>query len=147
MTTNEKALSVKLIISTVFSAVSIYFGELIIPLCVLIITMCLDYLTGMAKAYVNAELSSRLGIKGIVKKVGYIVLIACAACADYITHSMLGNPRFSVAVLVNIWLIINELLSILENLSAMGVPVPKFLTEITEKLRLKTEDQGKNHNI
>ena len=40
------------------------------------------------------------------------------------------------AVLVAVWLIINELISVLENLSRIGVPIPNFLKKIINKLKM-----------
>ena len=42
-------------------------------------------------------------------------------------------------VLVTVWLIINELISILENLESVGVPLPKFLVAIVKRLKITTE--------
>lgn len=44
-------------------------------------------------------------------------------------------------MLVTIWLIINELISILENLGSIGVPLPKFLLTIIKKLKTTTENK------
>jgi phage-related holin len=46
--------------------------------------------------------------------------------------------------LVTVWLILNEVVSILENLSEVGVPLPSFLKKITEKLK-KTAEQTAEH--
>ena len=42
-------------------------------------------------------------------------------------------------LLVTIWLIINELISILENLGSIGVPLPKFLFAVIKRLKNHTE--------
>ena len=44
-------------------------------------------------------------------------------------------------LIVTVWLIINELISILENLSKMDVPIPAFLTKIIKKLKTTVEDK------
>ena len=44
-------------------------------LLVLVVVMLLDYATGMTKAWNAGELSSRVGLKGILKKVGYLVIV------------------------------------------------------------------------
>ena len=41
------------------------------PVLVLVVVMLLDYATGMTKAWNAGELSSRVGLRGILKKVGY----------------------------------------------------------------------------
>ena len=46
------------------------------------------------------------------------------------------------AVLVAVWLIINELISTLENLSRMGVPIPNFLKKIINRLKTTVDESG-----
>ena len=42
---------------------------------------------------------------------------------------------YYMGVLVTVWLIINELISILENLGAVGVPLPGFLQKLIKRLK------------
>lgn len=91
----------------------------------LLILMLIDYFTGISAAYImpNVYLDSRKGIKGIIKKFVIWGLIALAHWFDII----LGQDTVrSVAVL---FFIGNESLSILENASNCGLPVPKKLKD------------------
>ena len=114
----------------------------------LVIAMVVDYGTGMAKAWSAGELCSRTGIRGILKKVGYLVIVAVAMGADYLLRYGLDqvgvhiNIEFLIAAIVIVWLIINELISILENVAAIGAPVPEFLLKLIEKLKTVTEKQA-----
>ncbi|MGN1113081.1 MAG: holin family protein [Acutalibacteraceae bacterium] len=136
------------VISAIIAGVSAYFKIISIPLAVLIAVMVIDYITGMSAAFIKAELSSRRGIKGIIKKLGYLALVCVGIGVDFIIKYCLEQigASFEVKMLfglvVTVWLIINELLSILENLSRMGVPVPKMLTKITGRLKLAVENKG-----
>ena len=122
-------------------------GIVAVPIMMLIFAMIVDYITGMSAAWYNSELSSKKGIKGIVKKVSYLALVVAAMIIDWLISQGLQqinvNMNYSVffAVLVAVWLIINELISTLENLSRMGVPIPKFLTKIIEKIKVKVEEE------
>ena len=58
--------------------------QLLVPVLVLVVVMLLDYATGMAKAWNAGELSSRVGLRGILKKVGYLVIAAVAAVVDWL---------------------------------------------------------------
>lgn len=49
------------------------------------------------------------------------------------------NYNMWFGLLVAVWLIINEMISILENLSKLGVPIPEFLTKIIQRLKNSTE--------
>ena len=53
-------------------ALAAYAGILLVPLCVLAAVMIIDYATGIAAAWSCKLLSSRVGVKGIVKKVAYL---------------------------------------------------------------------------
>ena len=132
---------------------SAYMVQLVIPLIVLVIAMVVDYGTGMAKAWSAGELCSRTGIKGIIKKVGYLVIVLVAMGADYLLRygmEQVGihiNVDFLIAAIVIAWLIINELISILENVAAIGAPVPAFLSKLLARLKnvVEKKAEGAQH--
>lgn len=139
---------IKSAIVTAAASVAAYFHTLSFPVLLLIIAMVLDYATGMAAAWVQGQLSSRTGIIGILKKLGYMVVVAVAVIVDMIISSALETAGVSsnypdiFALLVTFWLSLNELVSILENLSEIGVPIPEFLVKIIKKLKQTTEEKG-----
>ena len=49
---------------------------------------------------------------------------------------------FFFGLLVTIWLVLNECISILENISQIGVPLPSFLLALAKKLKKTTEEKG-----
>ena len=67
---NEET-TIKAVLAAAGSAIVAYFHIMVIPLIILLVVMIADYVSGMTKAWMNAELSSRVGIKGIVKKCCY----------------------------------------------------------------------------
>lgn len=104
----------------------------------------LDWLTGWYKARVKKETSSKAGLKGIVKKVGYWVILLIAFLIPYMFRR-LGKDLLDIDLsylsamgwftLAN--LLVNEIRSILENLITCGYRVPDVLKrglEITEKV-------------
>ena len=125
-----------------------YFQELIIPVVILFIVMVVDYISGMVRSWVNGELSSRVGILGIVKRISYLLAVVVAIVTDWIVQTAAGQLGinfggfFYFGLLVTIWLILNECISILENISELGVPLPAFLVKIVEKLKQTTEEKG-----
>ena len=122
-------------------ALAAYAGVLLAPLCVLAVVMVLDYATGIAAAWACKLLSSRVGVKGIVKKVAYLALVAVGMVVDYLISSALLRVGVDIQInycfgmMISVWLIINELLSILENLGKLGIPLPDFLLRAIERLR------------
>lgn len=149
MTAMEKENITHGIITLIAAGVAAYFNIIAIPIIVLTVAMLVDYITGMAAAYVNAELSSRRGIKGIFKKLGYYSLVCVGVTLDYILCSGLAQiginngTNILFGLIVTVWLIINELISILENLSRLDVPIPKFLKSVVERLKNNVDDKIK----
>ncbi len=122
-------------IKTVFAALvslSTYlFGGADIWLIALVTVIVIDYATGLARAYIQAELSSKIGFKGIVKKLTYFALVAVAVIADNIT-----GARELLRTAVIGFLIANEALSILENYAIVtGQKAPRILINVLNKLK------------
>lgn len=130
-----------------FSALTCYLGTVAVPIVLLLIAMIIDYVTGMISAWHKAELSSQKGVFGIVKKVSYLGLVCVGMGVDWLIYSGLHSVGVDLGytiffgLLVTIWLVINELISILENLGSIGVPLPKFLLTIVKKLKTTTENK------
>ena len=136
----------KALFAVTVGGLTAYFREVAIPLIILIIVMIIDYISGMAKAWIKAELSSKVGLKGIIKKICYLLVVCVAAVVDWLIASGLQKVginitvNYLIGVIVTIWLIINELISILENLSVVGVPLPPFLSAVVHKLKITVEN-------
>ena len=107
-----------------------HLGGWDIALQTLLIIIVLDYITGICKAIHNKKLNSEIGLKGIVKKVGYLIIVAVAVILDRIA----GNTG-AIRTLVIYFFVANEGISILENWGGMGLPLPKKLTETLEQLK------------
>lgn len=136
--------------AVILAAVGAYFHELLAPLIVLGLVMLADYITGLAEAWVNGTLCSRTGIIGIVKKVAYLFAVGVAIVADWVIQTAgektgldLGG-FYMFGLLVTIWLILNECISILENVAEIGAPLPPFLVKLIGKLKKSAEDKGED---
>ena len=129
-----------------FLAVAVnYVGIIAVPIIMLCVVMLLDYITGMVAAWRSRELSSKKGSFGIIKKLCYLIAVCVGIIVDWVIYSGLDSMGVSLGirvlfgVIIAIWLIINELLSILENLRKIGVPLPAFLEKIVRRLKNTTE--------
>ena len=148
---NESISMLKLTIIAALGVITAYFNVLMIPIVVLVFVMVTDYISGMASAKKSGELSSSIGIMGIAKKVGYLALVAVGMVVDYLISSALVHVGIEIqinycfAMIIVIWLIINELISILENLGEMGVPLPSFLTSMIKTLKSKVDEVGRHY--
>lgn len=129
-------------------------GILFPVLCVLSAMMAVDYTTGMLASKTEAidhpndshyGWSSKKGAKGIIKKVAYLCVIAVAMVVDYVIATVSGTLGFTVPVnaffglLVAVWYLLNELLSIIENAGRMGATVPEWLLKYIAVLKDKID--------
>ena len=135
----------KMSIATFLGILSAYLGVVAIPM--ILILMLVDYGTGIAAAWISGSLSSRKSISGILKKVGYLAVIVVGIICDIMIEyafSAIGQPisaSYAIGLVIIIWLILNECISILENLSEIGVPIPRFLNGIVKRLKVVAEKQ------
>ncbi len=136
------------IFATALGALVAYLNVLLIPLVVLVAVMLIDYVTGMAGAAYTGQMNSRVGVMGIIKKAGYIALVVVGMAVDYLISYALVNIGISLQItycfgmIITIWLIINELISILENLGELNIPLPNFLINTIKSLKNKVEDKA-----
>lgn len=96
------------------------FGGLDILFKILAGFIVLDYTTGLLKAYMLKELSSQVGFKGLIKKIGIFIAVIVACQMDKLDPS--GTSLFRTATLT--FFVANEGISILENLTILGVDIP-----------------------
>lgn len=140
----------KIIFAAIIGGVSAYFRIMAIPIIMLVGVMIIDYASGMLKAWVGNSLSSRTGVIGIIKKVSYLLVICVSGVVDWLITSGLHNIgvdidiSFYFGLIVTIWFIINECISILENLAVLGVPLPSFLTAAVKKLKIAVENKSES---
>ena len=108
----------------------------------------IDYATGlMASPYRKEDIQSYKSIRGIFKKVSMWMLVVVGAIIDELlmyATTTIGKPvpvTFLVACVVAMWLICNEIISILENIQDMGVNIPAFLQPLVKHIRSQVEEQ------
>lgn len=144
------AVAVQALVAAAGAWISAKLGILGPVLTILIIAMVMDYITGMLASKEEAlehpgdsgyGWSSKKGAQGIIKKVGYLCIIAVAMVVDYIILHVAAGMGIAVsakaffALLVAVWYILNELLSIIENAGRMGAQVPEWLCKYIAVLK------------
>lgn len=142
---------VKLVIVAFFASVTSLLGNLAIPVYVLVGCNVIDYITGITAACVrNEQVSSYKGIIGIAKKVFMWLLIVVGVFIDVMLGYMFKQLNFPIVLpfivgcVVACWLVLNEIISILENLNDIGVPMPPFLMPLVKRIRGTVEKKGKD---
>lgn len=126
----------------ILGVLSAWLGVLAVPVYMLVLCNLIDYLTGIAAAWKRGEtISSYTGIQGIAKKISMWLLIGVGSIIDWLLlyagnalHMEIRLPMLA-ASLTAVWLICNEILSILENVSDLGVPLPGFLGKVAQALQ------------
>ncbi len=137
---------VKTIFIMIFTTLSAWMGVLAIPVYLLISLNIVDWFTGyVAAPYRGQERQSRIGFKGIAKKVSMLMLVWVGCSVDWLMQYAVSTIGISIsfnyvaASLVAVWLIANEIISILENIADMGIDLPPFLMKLAKWVKSEVE--------
>lgn len=110
-----------------------------------ILLMGMDYATGLIGSFITCTWNSKKGLDGILKKLGYIIMVILAFFVDLIilqavhifneafTFADIKNISFGTLLLV--FLCGNEFVSILENLKKCDITIPIWILAICKKIR------------
>lgn len=110
---------------------------------VLILFIVLDYISGIFRAIVEQKLSSQIGYKGILKKIFILVIISASYLID--EYIIMADTK-SITLIVTMFYISNEGISILENANSIGIPIPNKLKQVLLSVR-DEENEFKKTNI
>ena len=124
----DKIISV--ILANVATVFIYLFGGIDVALQCLLIAIVIDYISGLIKAYNTKTLSSSIGFRGILKKVGVLLIVMLAVLVDRVTLNNGG-----IRTLVIYYFVANEGLSVLENLAQAGLPIPKKLKDALKVIK------------
>lgn len=137
------------------STIMDFLGILAIPVFIMVGCNIIDYITGLiASKYRQEQINSYKGMRGIVKKVCMWLLVIVGAMLDvlikYATQTMGFNIQvpFIVATLVAVWIVVNEIISILENIVDIGIELPPFLMPVVRRIKKEIETvTDKNEDV
>lgn len=145
---------VKMILTAVWSIILSALGILAIPVLLLVTCNIIDYVTGIAASkFRNQEIDSYKGVRGIAKKICMWLLVGVGVIVDQLlsySADVVGITlpfTFLIACVVAIWLICNEIISILENINDIGVTLPPFLQPIVKNLKSQVEKKAAVEDI
>jgi len=127
----DKGTSIKTVIAVMGTCLTWLFGVWDTAIIVLLLFMVLDYMTGLIKAYVNKEISSDVGLKGIARKSLILIVIIVAVLLD----RLLNAGTWLFRTLICYFYIANEGISLLENCAQLGLPIPEKLRDALVQLQ------------
>ena len=114
----------KIIVAAIGTGITWLFGTWDTDLIVLVCFMALDYATGVLRAWINKEVSSDIGLKGIARKTVIFIVLIVAVLLDRLLNT--GTWVFYIA---------NEGISLLENFAGLGLPIPEKLKDALIQLK------------
>lgn len=99
----------------------------------LVTIIVFDFITGVFKGIYLKTLSSEYGIKGIVRMLTVLILIIIIGFFTTLTKQ--DYIFFTFAM----FFILEYIISIIENLTLMNIPLPSFLTDFIMNFRTMNE--------
>lgn len=122
---------VKIFFTIFGSWLGFFLGDLDIFIYSLVVFVIFDYISGIIRAGFERKLSSKIGFKGILKKIMIFIIVGIANICD---KNLIKNQAMIRSSIIFFY-IANEGLSILENALAMDLPIPKKLKILLEQFK------------
>lgn len=117
---------------TIFgSCMGFFLGDMDIFIYTLLAFVICDYLSGIIRAGFERKLSSKVGFRGIFKKIMIFIIVGIANLCD---KNLVQNQAMIRSAIIFFY-IANEGLSILENSIAIGLPIPEKLKILLEQFK------------
>lgn len=129
---------IQLIIAAIGGWLGYFLGGYDGFLYALIAFVVIDYLLGVMCAVIEKHLSSDIGAKGIFKKV---VIFSLVAVAHIIDENIIGDGS-AIRTAVIFFYLSNEGISIIENATRLGLPIPAKLVDVLEQLKNGGDKDG-----
>lgn len=102
-----------------------------------------DILTGWLQASINGTWDSTKMRTGLFRKAGELMIVVLA----YLVGLAIALP-VDIAAFISFYIVVMEILSILENLDQAGVPVPRWITKKLNKVqKALEEEEGEDDNV
>lgn len=153
MNAPDKATEIKAAITAIIAFGTALWGYTGWAVIILLVCIALDYITGTWAALKCGKWSSTEARQGLWHKLGEITALLVAALCDIAIRVILESaiadrfdglnlPSAAFTLLVAVWYIFTELGSIIENVAALGAPVPEWLRNAIAKIREKAEPEN-----
>ena len=117
----------------------------------MLIFIIVDYISGYLKSVYKKDLSSKIAFKGLIKKTACILAVIIAASLDRLIEETgvsyvitIFNVNLTFRNMIIFSIIGNEGISIIENLTELGVPFTKAFTKFFKQLKQQNEQDKDN---
>lgn len=130
---NSEIYYLRLALTAIVSTLSWVFGGFDLLFRALIALMVLDYISGIIVAIRMKQVSSIVGFKGLAKKLMIFIMVAVSNLIDMV---ILGESNICRALTIAFYSA-NEAISILENATQLGLPLPEKLKAVLEQVKKK----------
>jgi toxin secretion/phage lysis holin len=121
--------------SVLGSFTSLMFGGWNSLVLILVCAVIIDYITGIIASALEGKLSSRVGFHGIAKK----VLIFSMVAVSHLLDLAIGWDSHLMRDATIFFYLVNEFISIVENASRTGIPIPDFLRKAIQLLKNRSK--------
>ena len=129
--------TVQFVLTAVGGFLGGFFGGMDGLLYALLAFVIIDYITGVMVAVIQKKLSSEIGFKGLFKKVLIFVLVGVGHILDVYVIGSGSTFRTAIAF----FYIANEGISLLENITLIGLPVPPKVKDVLEQIKSKGDNE------
>jgi toxin secretion/phage lysis holin len=131
-------ITIKSIVAFVGAVSTFLLGGSTAALTFLIVLAIIDYISGVAKAWYTGEWKYREGLVGIARKVFMFLIVSVAHFSD----TLMSNGSNLVRDAAIYFYIANELLSVIKNVSVLGVSIPPVIKNTIAKFSDKGGGSG-----
>lgn len=140
-------LKLKIPIATIGGLTASWFGKSWSLIVLVLAAILLDYATGILAGRANEGLNSKRATQGLYKKIGFLCLFALGFFLDiafnhFISQGFNGFQlpfNLPIGLIISVWIVVTEAISICENLERLGVPIPLWLMKLLKKTRENAE--------
>ena len=143
----------KIPLATAGGLIAAWFGRSWELIFLVFAVILLDYITGLLAGRANEGINSKRAAQGLYKKTGFILLLVFGFFLDIAFNNFIALGfsvqipfNLPIGLIISVWIVVTEAVSICENLDRMGVPIPAWLLKLLKKTQdeIDSGDGGKS---
>ena len=139
---------IKFGISAILGGVASFFDQYAVIILLVAVAIVFDVITGLIKAKITGTISSKKGSSGMWKKIITLLALFFGIFLDYFFPVMLQSGinitlpfKIPFGLIVGVYIIINESISILENFSECGIKMPSWVASMFKNAEKQMDEK------